>query len=86
MRARARRLECKMEEDQVRRMLRYLTKYISKVEMVNACVSATCSPSVRQGRADDTGTFYLPSVWFLPSHRGETALRNPNSTMWVDIS
>ena len=34
MQARARRLERKMEEDQVRRALRYLTKYISKVEMV----------------------------------------------------
>ena len=34
MRARARQLERKMEEDQVRRALRYLTKYISKVEMV----------------------------------------------------
>ena len=32
MQARARRLERKMEEDQVRRTLRYLTKYISKVE------------------------------------------------------
>ena len=34
MQARARRLERKMEEDQVRRTLRYVTKYLSKVETV----------------------------------------------------
>ena len=34
MQARARRLERKMEDDKERRMLRYLVKYITKVDHV----------------------------------------------------